>query len=502
MAATLGLALSFPGYQASSASAAEPLPEPAGYRLPRWRGFNLLEKMSLDWQNEPFRENDFRMIAELGFNFVRLPMDYRVWIIDGDWYRFDQEVLREIDQAIGWGVKYNLHVCLNFHRAPGYSVAEPAEQTNLWHDTEAQEVFAIHWRMFARRYRTIHNRHLSFNLINEPADIDATTYARVVARAVAAIREEDEDRLIIVDGLDHGRNPVPELAMRGVAQATRGYEPFELTHYKAPWVENADQMPPPRWPRHMVGGYLYGPGRPELHDPMIVEGPFTENTRLRLRVNTVSDMAILAVKADRNIILQQVFKPGPGDGDWQEAVFNREWETYQNIYDRNYHAEIPAGTEIITIEVTTGDWLSLSEIGLRQEHRPEKSMTLVDDWGQPPSHLAFQPGNRDNPFAVQNPRDRAWLRLETILPWQRLQADNQVGVMVGEWGAFNRTPHAVVMAWAEDCLKNWRQAGWGWALWNFRGPFGILDSEREDVEYEEFQGHLLDREFLELLKRY
>ena len=71
--------------------------------------------------------------------------------------------------------------------------------------------------------------------------------------------------------------------------------------------------------------------------------------------------------------------------------------------------------------------------------------------------------------------------------------------MVGEWGAFNKTPHDVVLRWAEDCLSNWRKAGWGWAMWNFRGSFGVLDSGRGDVQYEDFEGHKLDRKLLDLL---
>jgi hypothetical protein len=39
-------------------------------------------------------------------------------------------------------------------------------------------------------------------------------------------------------------------------------------------------------------------------------------------------------------------------------------------------------------------------------------------------------------------------------------------------------------------------------MWNFRGSFGILDSGRQDVQYEEFRGHKLDRKLLELLLRY
>jgi len=35
-----------------------------------------------------------------------------------------------------------------------------------------------------------------------------------------------------------------------------------------------------------------------------------------------------------------------------------------------------------------------------------------------------------------------------------------------------------------------------------RGQFGVLDSGREDVTYEDFKGHKLDRRMPELLKRY
>ena len=48
----------------------------------------------------------------------------------------------------------------------------------------------------------------------------------------------------------------------------------------------------------------------------------------------------------------------------------------------------------------------------------------------------------------------------------------------------------------------WRDAGWGWAMWNFRGDFGPLDSKRSDVPYETFHGHQLDRAMLEMIRAY
>jgi hypothetical protein len=42
----------------------------------------------------------------------------------------------------------------------------------------------------------------------------------------------------------------------------------------------------------------------------------------------------------------------------------------------------------------------------------------------------------------------------------------------------------------------------GYALWNFRGSFGILDSGRKDVEYEDSHGHKLDRKLLALIQEF
>ncbi len=215
--------------------------------LPRWRGFNLLEKFMVH-SNRPFVEEDFRWISELGFDFVRLPMDYRIWIRDGDWRKINEDALKEIDQAVEYGKKYDIHVSINFHRGPGYTVASPREPRDLWTDPEAQEVFAQHWAAFARRYKGIPNNRLSFDLINEPGQIDGPTYFKAVKPAVEAIRKEDPQRLIIADGAYWGKRPVPELIPLKVAQSTRGYQPMGISHYRASWIRGSDTWPTPTWP--------------------------------------------------------------------------------------------------------------------------------------------------------------------------------------------------------------------------------------------------------------
>jgi endoglucanase len=96
--------------------------------------------------------------------------------------------------------------------------------------------------------------------------------------------------------------------------------------------------------------------------------------------------------------------------------------------------------------------------------------------------------------------DKDRLREVLIEPWKAL-AGKGVGVHVGEWGCYNQTPHEVALAWMGDLLSLWKEAGWGFALWNLRGDFGVLDSGRGDARYEDYRGHKLDREMLELLRR-
>lgn len=83
-------------------------------------------------------------------------------------------------------------------------------------------------------------------------------------------------------------------------------------------------------------------------------------------------------------------------------------------------------------------------------------------------------------------------------PWIKL-AQSGTGVRCGECGCYNKTPHDIFLAWFGDVVDILTSNGIGFALWNFRGDFGILDSGRKDVDYEDWHGHKLDRKLLDLL---
>jgi len=256
--AAAGAALVNLGEMTNVAAAEAPTTIPKN-PLPRWRGANLLEKFAAgsksERPNKPFVERDFEWLARWGFDFVRLPMDYRFWCELPDRRKFKESTLKEIDQAVEWGKQYKIHVSINFHRAPGYCVNQPEyEPFNLWTDEEAQEVCELHWRTFARRCKGMPSTLVSFNLWNEPpgpggkSGLTVENHKKVVTRMVSAIREEDPERLIIADGLRTANEPMPELIDIKIAQSLHTYQPFRLSHYKASWARGSDEWPEPTWP--------------------------------------------------------------------------------------------------------------------------------------------------------------------------------------------------------------------------------------------------------------
>lgn len=487
VALTCGLAA------AETGTAPAPRPDPS-----RWRGFNLLEKFTLRG-NAPYREDDFRWIAALGFNFVRLPLDYRCYTEASDWLTFRAAALAEIDQAVAWGARYGVHVCLNLHRAPGYCINPPAEPRDLWTDPAAERAFVAHWEMFARRYRDVPPAQLSFNLLNEPARTTDASYLRVHLAALDAIHRISPDRLVLIDGNHTGRDPAPEfLARSNVVLATRGYHPGTLSHFRAGWVKGSDQWPVPTWPPSHLAGHLYGPSKPDLRSALILEGDFPAGSAVTLNVHRLSANATLRATIDATVAVETKFDPRLAPADWQPEPSESRWIYHRPASPRQFTVRVAQPARRIAIENIAGDWLQFDTLAVQFPGAARQSFPADLSWGvRQRAHRIDAHGRLAAPAGVaadQTLRD-------FLQPWRDYTARGGTA-FVGEWGAYNRTPHAVTLAWMESWLELWREANLGWALWNFRGSFGIVDSNRADVTYEDWHGHQLDRAMLTLLQRF
>ena len=498
-----------------------PLTEPTAHQLPRWSGFNLLEK--LNGRNFAYLEDDFRMIAYFGFNFVRLPMDYRAWSgKEEDWTRFDEKALKDIDQAIAFGIKYNVHVCLNFHRAPGYQEVNKPKFA-LFYDDKALEACAHHWAVFARRYKGIPGKNLSFNLLNEPPPISkegqpvtSENYRRVIERIVKAVRAEDPNRPIIVDGENGAFNIPRALEGLGVAVAAHGYLPHRsFTHHGADFTGvDYSGIAVPVWAdnRNHLNGIFRRNMQPfEIEFKPAASAPVA----ISAEVGSVYDRGQLIVCADgREIGRVQLGR----DSDkslpaWQKERPIAGTRISEYVYNRAIElGEIPEGTSKIILS---------GEIGQLTVNRFK--FAWKDKAGQP-HEATLEMRNLDGPLYEGNQMPRfmrcavfdtqsgtfdfsgspdgfGFLRDYIFGSWEAYSKTG-VPVLIGEFGYCNTVPRQAALEWMRDSLEIFRQNKWPWALWQFRGVWGVLDTQTEGVSYIDFEGHRLDREKLRLLQSY
>lgn len=346
-------------------------------KLPKWKGFNVTDFFSTDpsTSKQQTTEEHIKWMNDWSFNFIRLPIAYPYYlkfdrskdITPEEVYNIDEQAVERIDKLVAVAHKYNMHVSLNLHRAPGYCInAGFHEPYNLWKDEEAQNAFYFHWNMWAKRYKNVSNKLISFDLVNEPAmredmndqhsnssTVPGDIYRKVAKGAADAIRKENPNHLVIADGNDVGNSVIPEIIDLNIAQSCRGYYPHAISHYKAPWAnKDTTNLPQPKWP-----------------------------------------------------------------GEVGNQYFNRP-----------------------TLEAYYKPWIELAQKG--------------------------------------------------------------VGVHCGECGCWNRTPHNVFLAWFNDVLDILSSHEIGFAVWNFIGDFGVLNSRRGDVDYEDWHGHKLDKKFLDLMMKY
>ena len=224
-------------------------------------GFNFLWMYVSDGETpRPPDERALDFLVQTGFNFVRVPTNYRSWIKDFDYLHPDEAVFAHLDQYLDACRARGLHLSLNLHRAPGYCINNnDLERDNLWLDPVAQDGFVFQWETFARRFLGVPNSALSFDLLNEPPNVGQygltrANHAALIRRTVAAIRAIDPAREIVIDGLGGGHLALPELADLGVVHSGRGYQPMPVSHHQAGWWDGNATAPAPEYPGQVWEG--------------------------------------------------------------------------------------------------------------------------------------------------------------------------------------------------------------------------------------------------------
>ncbi|MDR1444793.1 MAG: cellulase family glycosylhydrolase [Treponema sp.] len=178
------------------------------------------------WQ--AFRANyitkgDIKRMAELGYNSLRIPFNWRLFMEDEpEEARFREEGFSLIDQCLSWCEEYRVYAFLDLHGAPGGQTGDNIDDSRdnlprLLTDRDYWDKGIALWKELARRYR---DRWIvgGYDLLNEPIRTVRYDYPNVdhlvprlaefYEEAIAAIREIDQTHLLSIEGHHWSTDPL------------------------------------------------------------------------------------------------------------------------------------------------------------------------------------------------------------------------------------------------------------------------------------------------------
>jgi endoglucanase len=187
------------------------------------------------------QERDFKKIAEMGFDHVRIPIDEeQMWDEEGNKH---PEAFKLLHNAINWAFDNNLRVIVDLHVLRSHHFNY--DNDRLWEDPKAQEQFWNFWGQLSDELSQYPNHLLAYELMNEAVADDAEDWNKLIAKGIETVRQKEPERTIVV-GSNRWQQvyTFPELKIpendTNIMLSFHFYEPFIITHYQVWWNSMKD----------------------------------------------------------------------------------------------------------------------------------------------------------------------------------------------------------------------------------------------------------------------
>jgi len=195
---------------------------------------NMLEPPNEgDW-GLTVQEEYFDLVKDAGFDFVRLPVNWKAHAThtgydDGDTgYTIEPEFFTRVDEVVNWGLERELKIIIDFHHY-NELMSDPNE-----------EQFLFMWRQIAEHYKD-YPPQVMFELLNEPnGNLTAPWWNIYLHDALAIVRETNPARDVVIGPVNW--NAYDWLSTLDVPNdehlivTFHYYSPFQFTHQGAEWI--------------------------------------------------------------------------------------------------------------------------------------------------------------------------------------------------------------------------------------------------------------------------
>ncbi|MBD1391261.1 cellulase family glycosylhydrolase [Neiella sp. HB171785] len=200
------------------------------------------------------QEHDFKLIAEMGFDHVRLPVDEEhLWDEQGN---RDEQAFELLHNGVQWGLKHNLNVIVDLHVLRAHHFNRPDSQ-KIWTDQAAQQQFIKSWQALSAELKQYPIDRVAYEPLNEAVADNNEDWNKLINWVVAEIRKLEPNRSIIM-----GSNRWQQVETFAALQIPKNdpniilsfhyYTPFNFTHYESPWTFTKDYHGPVHYPGQTI----------------------------------------------------------------------------------------------------------------------------------------------------------------------------------------------------------------------------------------------------------
>lgn len=188
-------------------------------------------------------EKDIEYIASLGFDHVRVPVDYNV--LETEDAQIIESGFTYLENCRSWAEKYGLNMLIDLHECYGYSfdpLKKDMDRAKFFYDEELQERFLNLWTEIADRFKDFPNQ-VAFEPLNEVVlEEVAEAWNTLLGKYIRMMRSIVPNSYIVVGGVCY--NNVLSVPLLNVPLDSKivynfhCYEPMIFTHQGAYWVED------------------------------------------------------------------------------------------------------------------------------------------------------------------------------------------------------------------------------------------------------------------------
>jgi endoglucanase len=228
---------------------------PADFKI--FKGTNLAHWLSKSEQRGAardsfFQEKDIVAIKELGFDYIRFPIDENQ-MRDEKGARHE-DAFKLLTNCLDWCRKHQLKVIVDMHNLRSHTFEN--KENPLMIDSKEQEKFYRLWADLSSVLKKYSLSDVAYELLNAPFAVDPEQWNKVVANVVKTIRALEPERILVIgSNMYQSASTFDVLKVpddKNLMLSFQFYEPFLLTFYKTSWFDQKDYAGPVHYPGALI----------------------------------------------------------------------------------------------------------------------------------------------------------------------------------------------------------------------------------------------------------